>query len=423
MTDERKTLPIEDHALIGDLNTAALVAGDGTIDFLCLPDFDSDACFLSLLGDERNGCWKIAPRTDPRQSRRQYRDDTLILETDFETDSGSVRLIDFMPIRSGAPRVVRIVQGLRGDVPMRSELVPRFSHGLTIPRDRPRDGVVAAMAGPDGVFLRTSGEITPDLSSDFTIQAGSCVSFVMAWAPPYEDVPPAIDPDRSLRETEAFWTDWSSTLHVPEGDSEVVKRSLLTLKACCFAKTGAIVAAPTFGLPEAPGGSRNWDYRFCWLRDASLTLGALQRAGLEDEAKRSFEWLVDAVGGAPSQLQIMYGIRGERRLTESELDWLPGYGGARPVRIGNAAYRQFQLDVFGEFAAILHSGARQIREAVSPSEGGAEGGGDERGGQVDGARSWDLGDARSEPIVHVIEGLGLDGDRPLGALDRGVRAR
>jgi GH15 family glucan-1,4-alpha-glucosidase len=350
---------IEDHALIGDLNTAALVARDGTIDFLCLPDFDSDACFASLLGTRENGHWQLAPKGQVRTTRRRYRPNTLILETEFDTDEGTVRVVDFMPIRgTGAPYLVRLVEGLAGQVEMRSEIVPRFANGYTIPIIRPSDGATAAVAGPDSLSLRVSGERTCDFAQDFGVSAGDAISFMLSWSRPYAPIPEPIDADVALDDTHRYWEDWTGKLKLPKLYADVVRRSLITLKACTYAPSGAIVAAPTFGLPEALGGERNWDYRFCWLRDASLTLRAFIAAGLTDEAEAFNHWLADAVGGAPSQLQIMYGIRGERRLTETELDWLAGYGGARPVRIGNAAYDQFQLDIFGEFAVALYDGAR-----------------------------------------------------------------
>jgi GH15 family glucan-1,4-alpha-glucosidase len=359
---------IEDHGLIGDLNTAALVALDGSIDFLCLPDFDSDACFVSLLGNRENGYWKIAPAGPIRAIRRRYRPGTLVLETEFETETGAVRVVDFMPVRrtlSIAPRVVRIVRGLRGEVRMRSELVPRFACGYTVPLVSRHNGATRAAAGPDALYLRVSGERHPTFLKEFTMAAGFTVPFDLSWAPPYGSVPTPLDGEAALMETEDYWEAWTSKLTLPADYAALVARSLITLKACVFEPTGAIVAAPTFGLPETPGGERNWDYRFCWVRDASLTLRALLRAGAVDESDRFFKWLVDAVGGAPGQLQIMYGIRGERRLTEVELPWLSGYEGARPVRIGNAAYQQFQLDIAGEFAVILYEGAVHLGE-MSP---------------------------------------------------------
>ncbi|MFL5346395.1 MAG: glycoside hydrolase family 15 protein [Hyalangium sp.] len=353
---EEPRLLIEDHALLGDLHTAALVARDGSIDFLCLPDFDSDACFAALLGTPENGRWKIAPSVPVREVRRKYRGKTLILETEFVTDGGAVRLIDFMPVRAGAPRVVRIIEGIRGEVPIRAELKPRFAHGLTRPRVAQYDGARGAVAGPDGLYLHGgSGDGLPAFSEEFIVRAGQRIAYVMSWARPYEAVPKPIDPEAALRETERYWEDWASRIRPPSKYADVVIRSLLTLKACTFEPTGAIVAAPTFGLPETLGGARNWDYRFCWLRDSWLMLSALLRAGLRSEAERFSRWLVTAIGGAAREVQIMYGIRGERRLTEVELGWLSGYEGSRPVRIGNGAYDQFQLDVFGEFAGVLYA--------------------------------------------------------------------
>jgi GH15 family glucan-1,4-alpha-glucosidase len=352
-------LLIEDHALIGDLYTAALVARDGSIDFLCLPDFDSDACFTSLLGTADNGRWKMAPRKPVRESRRRYRGKTLILETEFVTDEGVVRLVDFMPIRKGTPHLVRWVEGIQGQVTMRSDLRPRFANGNTTPMVSRRNGSFAAMAGPDAVYLRGGGgEEPPPFESEFTVRAGQRIPFVLSWARPYEGIPEMIDPEATLHEAASFWEDWAARIRPPAEYEDVVVRSLLTLKACSFHPTGALVAAPTFGLPETPGGERNWDYRFCWIRDAALTLNALMRASLMEEAIAFGDWLENAIGA--DQLQIMYGIRGERRLTEVTLDWLPGYEGARPVRIGNGAYTQFQLDVLGEFAAVLYIHAQAM---------------------------------------------------------------
>ena len=354
---------IEDNALVGDLHTCALVAKDGSVDFMCLPDFDSDACFASLLGTSANGRWKIAPASRAREVQRRYRDKTLILETDFITDDGAIRLVDFMPIRAGTPHLVRWVEGIRGAVRVRFELRPRFSNGYTIPLVSQRDGAFAAVAGPDALYLRGGNTTTPPpFECEFTVRAGQRVPFVLSWARPYDDIPKPIDPEAALRETAAYWVQWVEGLRLPALYGDVALRSLITLKACTYRPSGAIVAAPTFGLPETPGGERNWDYRYCWVRDSVLTLNALMSAGHLEEARAFGEWLTNAVGGAPSQLQIMYGIRGERRLTEVNLDWLPGYGGARPVRIGNGAYDQFQLDVLGELAAAIHLYLRLLGE-------------------------------------------------------------
>jgi GH15 family glucan-1,4-alpha-glucosidase len=362
---------IEDHALIGDLNTAALVTRDGTIDFLCLPEFDSDACFTSLLGSRENGWWKLSPTAPVTKSRRRYRPDTLILETELETAKGAVKIIDFMPIRRGGPaHVVRIVEGLRGEVAMRSDVVPRFANGYTIPLLTKRDGTRAAVAGPDALYLRVAGQQNPDFTLDFVVKQGDAIPFSLSWARPYDGVPPPVDAAAALGETQSYWESWCKGLTLPAKYGDLVKRSLITLKACTYAPSGAIVAAPTFGLPEALGGERNWDYRFCWVRDSALTLRALLKGGVTAEAERFFNWLVDAIGGAPSQVQIMYGIRGERRLTEVELDWLTGYSGARPVRVGNAAYNQFQLDVYGEFAAALFDGIQLTGRAGVRAQAG-----------------------------------------------------
>ncbi|HEY5927591.1 MAG TPA: glycoside hydrolase family 15 protein, partial [Kofleriaceae bacterium] len=346
---------IEDHALIGDLHTAGLIAKDGTMDFLCLPDFDSGSCFTSLLGTPENGQWRIAPVRPVQQVQRRYRGNTLILETELETAEGTVRLIDFMPIRQGAPRVVRIIEGLRGAVPMRFDLRPRFEYGLTTPRDHVVDGMSSAIAGPDALYLRGgTGKHAPPFQAELTVNAGQQVMYELAWARPYDDVPPPLDIPAALRETEKFWAQWTSQIKLPSQYQDLVMRSLITLKACTYLPNGAIVAAPTFSLPETPGGERNWDYRFTWIRDSVLTLNALMAAGLSEEARSFGRWLIDAVGGAPGQFQIMYGIRGERILTEEPLPWLEGHGGARPVRIGNGAYKQFQLDVLGELAAVIY---------------------------------------------------------------------
>jgi GH15 family glucan-1,4-alpha-glucosidase len=347
---------IQDHALIGDLHTAALVAKDGSIDFLCLPDFDDGSCFAAILGTPENGHWKIAPVRSVRTVQRRYRGNTLILETEFTNDEGTVRLIDFMPVRSETPRVIRLVEGVRGEVTMRFELRPRFAYGLTVPRNSSREDVTSAIAGPDALYLRGGRDAeAPPFLTELTIGAGQRVAYDVAWARPYDAVPAPLDPDAALEATQKFWDEWTSRIRLPSDYKDVVMRSLITLKACTYRPSGAIVAAPTFGLPEAPGGERNWDYRFTWVRDSVLTLSALLSAGLIAESQDFFDWLVNAVGGALGQFQIMYGIRGERILTETTLPWLAGYGGATPVRIGNAAYQQFQLDVLGELAAVLYT--------------------------------------------------------------------
>lgn len=347
---------IQDHALIGDLHTAALVASDGSISFLCLPDFDSGACFASLLGTPDHGRWQIAPIEPIRASTRRYRENTLVLETTFETDAGEVRLIDFMPIRERTPRLVRIVEGIRGAVTLSFELHPRFAYGLTVPSERTIEDVSAAIAGPDAIYVRGGPHRgAPPFDTEVTVRAGQRIEYELAWARPYDDMPPPLDVAAALQKTEQYWRNWSAQIRLPSEYQDVVQRSLITLKACTYRPSGAIVAAPTFGLPETPGGERNWDYRFTWIRDSVLTLGALRRAGLGAEAQAFGAWFVDAVGGAPGQFQIMYGIRGERILTESTLPWLPGYRGSAPVRIGNGAYNQFQLDVLGELMSALRT--------------------------------------------------------------------
>ncbi|MGH2970784.1 MAG: glycoside hydrolase family 15 protein [Gaiellaceae bacterium] len=350
---------IEDYAMIGDLQTAALVERGGSIDWLCFPRFDSPACFAALLGDANNGRWLLAPTAGGRTSRR-YRGDTMILETTWENDEGAVRVYDFMPPRETAPDVVRIVEGVRGEVQMRSELVIRFDYGHVVPWMRRIDGSVrVAVAGPDGLCLRTPtrtrGENLRTIST-FTVGEGERVPFTLTWFPSHGDLPPHIDPEEAFKETDEFWQEWIGRCNadVPEEWRPVLRRSLLVLKALIYEPTGGIVAAPTTSLPEWIGGVRNWDYRYCWLRDATLTLLALLHADYEEEAKAWRTWLVRAVAGDPADIQVMYGVAGERRLTELELPWLAGYEGSAPVRIGNAASEQLQIDVFGEVVDALY---------------------------------------------------------------------
>jgi GH15 family glucan-1,4-alpha-glucosidase len=339
---------IEDHALIGDMHTAALVTKGGTINWLCLPAFDSDACFAALLGTPENGYWRIAPSDLEAKSSRRYRKDTLILETDFTTQTGTVRLVDFMPPWAGRDHteICRSVECLDGEVHMRSELTPRFAFGHAIPRVTAIGDATQALAGPDALYLSggpTAG--APTLLADFVLSKGDFVSYILADARSWEAPPHHSNYARAERETEEYWRIWCSKINPPARWRDEVFRSLITLKACTYEPTGGIVAAPTTSLPETPGGIRNWDYRFTWLRDAVLTVNALTRSGLVEEAIPFFRWALRAVAGDPAQVQIMYGIRGERRLSEVELGWLDGYGNAKPVRIGNAAYEQFQLDV------------------------------------------------------------------------------
>jgi GH15 family glucan-1,4-alpha-glucosidase len=349
---------IEDYALIGDLQTAALVERNGSIDWLCFPRFDSSACFAALLGDEENGRWLLAP-ADGGEPSRCYRRETLVLETTWECDDGAVRVLDFMPPRGKEPDVVRIVEGVRGRVKMRSELIVRFDYGHVVPWVRRLDDARAVVAGPDALCFRTPartrGENMHSIST-FTVEPGERVPFVLTWYPSHGDLPEPIDAEQALADTEEFWRDWSNRCcaELPEQWRDVLQRSLIVLKALTYEPTGGIVAAPTTSLPERIGGVRNWDYRYCWLRDATLTLLALLHADYEEEAAAWRTWLLRAVAGSPADLQIMYGVAGERRLTELELPWLTGYEGSAPVRIGNAASEQLQLDVYGEVMDALY---------------------------------------------------------------------
>jgi GH15 family glucan-1,4-alpha-glucosidase len=349
---------IEDYALIGDCTTAALVGRDGSVDWLCWPRFDSDACFAALLGDAEHGRWRIAPRDPAARVSRRYRGDTLILETRFECSEGAVTLIDFMPLRGVNSNLVRLVVGERGRVAMCTEFVLRFGYGAIVPWvTRVDDATLRAVAGPDMVVLRTPVRLIGQnmkTVGEFEVAAGETVPFVLTYALSHVLPPEPVDPVSALAATEGFWTDWSKKCRPAGHCSEAVLRSLITLKACTYWPTGGIVAAPTTSLPEQLGGGRNWDYRFCWLRDATLILLELMDSGFYDEAQEWREWLLRAVAGSPEQVQIMYGIAGERRLTEWEVPWLPGYEGSAPVRIGNAAHGQLQLDVFGEVMDALH---------------------------------------------------------------------
>jgi GH15 family glucan-1,4-alpha-glucosidase len=349
---------IEDYALIGDTYSAALVGRDGSIDWLCLPRFDSESCFAALLGEPRHGRWKIAPAAERVATRRRYRGDTLVLETDMECADGAVRLVDCMAQRDRLPQVVRVVESVRGRVPMHMELVIRFDYGSIIPWVRRlEDGALIAIGGPDAVTLRapveTHGrELTT--VADFIVSEGVRVPFVLDWHPSHENPPSASDGATVVERTERTWTEWSTRCTYRGRWREAVLRSLLTLKALTYAPTGGLVAAPTTSLPEQIGGSRNWDYRFCWIRDATLALYALMINGFVDEARAWRDWVLRAAAGDPAVLQTLYGPAGERRVEELELAWLPGYEGSRPVRTGNAAVRQFQLDVYGELVDCMH---------------------------------------------------------------------
>ena len=351
-------LPIEDYALLGDCETAALVGKDGSIDWLCWPRFDSGACFAALLGTPEHGRWCIAPAGGGMATRRRYRDGTLILETDFDTADGAVTLIDFMPLRGTCSDLVRMVVGRRGRVAMAMELILRFDYGSIVPWvSRLPDGAMRAVGGPDMVVLRTAVPVRGEgltTVAEFVVSEGERVSFVLTHAPSHHPPPQAVDPEKALTDTEVFWRKWNRRSKYQGAWPEAVSRSLLTLKALTYRPTGGIVAAPTTSLPEQLRGERNWDYRFCWLRDATLTLLTMMDAGYYDEAESWRDWLLRAIAGSPSQAQIMYGLGGERHLREWTIPWLPGYEGSLPVRVGNAAYGQLQHDVIGEVMDALY---------------------------------------------------------------------
>jgi GH15 family glucan-1,4-alpha-glucosidase len=350
-------LPIEHYALVGDCHTAALVGNDGSIDWLCLPRFDSGACFAALLGGPEHGRWLLAPAARPHHVRRKYRDDGLILETEFDTDEGSVRIIDFMPLSDKRWDIVRIVEGLRGQVDFRMELIVRFDYGSIVPWVRQAEGLLLLTAGPDTLELAASVPIEGENMksvAQFKVSAGQRHSFVLNYRPSHAQSRPARDAEQVLIETEGLWHEWSSRCTYQGRWRDSVVRSLVTLKALTYKPTGGLIAAPTTSLPEKSGGVRNWDYRYSWLRDATFTLNALLLAGYEDEAAAWREWLLRAIAGSPEDLQILYGVTGVRRLDEYEVPWLPGYEGSAPVRIGNAAAKQFQLDVYGEVMDTLH---------------------------------------------------------------------
>jgi len=378
--------PIEDYALIGDCRSAALVNRGGGIDWLCWPRFDSGACFAALLGTPENGTWKIAPTVHVTATHRHYRPGTMILETEFETATGRVALIDFMPIASPDPAVIRIVEGRGGHVSMRMDLILRFDYGSVIPwvSRMPNGGGLRAIAGPDMTVLHASVPVrgrNMTTRADFTVSAGETVTFSLTYGPSHLPLPPRPETGHALRATEAFWTQWCGNCTYRGPDEDAVRRSALTLKALTYAPTGGIIAAPTTSLPEHLGGNRNWDYRYCWLRDATFTLLSLVQAGFREEALAWRSWLQRSIAGSPEQMRIMYGISGERRLPERELHWLPGYQGAYPVRIGNGAAEQFQLDAYGEVIDALYRG----REA----------------GLVTRERAWDLQKALVQHVAKV----------------------
>ncbi|MEU5097523.1 glycoside hydrolase family 15 protein [Streptomyces sp. NPDC020996] len=360
---------IEDYAIVGDEQTAALIGRDGSVDWLCLPRFDSGACFARLLGDEDNGHWRIAPKgVDGPCTRRAYRPGTLVLDTEWETADGAIRVTDLMPQRDRAPDLVRIVEGLRGEVTVRSVLRLRFDYGSIVPWMRRTDGHRVAVAGPDSVWLRSEPAVHTwgeNLSTraEFTVSQGEKVAFVLTWHPSHEPRPRQTDPHRALKAAVADWRAWTARCGYRGPHRDAVVRSLITLKALTYAPTGGIVAAATTSLPEDPGGVRNWDYRYCWLRDSTLTLGALLACGYHEEAAAWRDWLLRAVAGDPADLRIMYGLAGERRLSELELPWLSGFAGSTPVRIGNGAVNQLQLDVYGE---VMDSLALARRSGLAP---------------------------------------------------------
>src|SRR5438552_2813542 len=349
---------IEDYAFLSDTQTGALVSRDGCVDWLCLPRFDSPACFASLLDNTRNGHWPFFPEGEVVETRRRYRGDSLIHETEIETESGAVRLIDFMPPRGENPDIIRIVEGLRGKVPMQMELIIRFDYGQIVPwvRRRKRYEGLEAIAGPDGLILRTPVETRGEALTtvaEFTVAKGDRVPFVLTWFASHARPPRKVNAEHALRDTEIFWRGWSKQFQSKGEWRDAVVRSLITLKGLTYAPTGGLVAALTTSLPEEIGGVRNWDYRFCWLRDAALILLALLRAGYREEAKSWREWLLRAIAGSPAQMQAIYGVRGERRLDEFEIPWLSGYENSKPVRIGNAVSNKFQVDVYGEILAAI----------------------------------------------------------------------
>ncbi len=362
---------IEDYAVVGDMHTLALVDRRGSVDWLCLPRFDSQSVFAALLGSEDDGRWLLAPTDARARTTRAYREGTLILDTEWETDEGRVRVTDFMPLDGGEPALVRTVTGISGAVQMHLDLTLRFDYGASIPWVRRMDNRLVAIAGPNMVVLdapiRTEGRDFSTIA-DFTVGEGECLAFTLRWQPSHVDLDDARNADELLEQAESFWTDWVKTSTYDGDYPEAVKRSLLTLKALIYRPTGGIVAAGTTSLPEQIGGGRNWDYRYCWLRDSTFTLTALLAAGFEEEASAWREWLLRAIAGDASKLQIMYGVAGERRLSEYELPWLPGYEGSAPVRVGNAAVDQRQLDVYGEVLDALYV-ARASRLDVREAEG------------------------------------------------------
>ncbi len=421
------TLRLEDYALVGDMQTAALVGVDGSIDWLCLPRFDSGACFAALLGTPDNGRWLLAPNGAERATRRSYRSSSLVLDTEWEVDGGRVRVTDFMPPRDQHPHLIRIVEGLSGRVRMHSRLTLRFDYGRLIPWVRKVGGDITAASGPDAVCLRADVPMVgngPHSDADFTVAEGDVVSFVLSWYP--SNLPPPQPPHATptLERTMTWWGDWCARLRYKGQWRDEVRQSLLVLKAMTYSPTGGIVAAPTASLPERLGGVRNWDYRFCWLRDSAFSLWAMHVGGYVEEARAWHEWLLRAAAGDPADLQILYGVAGESRLPELELPWLAGYEGSHPVRIGNAASGQFQLDVYGEVLDALHLArvfglrfdpdawalAKHLIEYVvehwrEPDDGLWE----VRGGRRQFTHSKVMAWVALDRAVHAVEKFGLDG--------------
>jgi len=365
MIEPRKNThdPIESYAVIGDCETAALVGLDGSIDWLCWPNFSSAACFARLLGTEENGRWLLAPADKVAKTTRGYREHTLILETTFEADGFTVMLIDFMPLRSDNPDIIRIVKGIRGSAPMKMEMALRFDYGATVPWVTRIESGLRAIAGPDLVLLRTKAPLVGaemKTVSEFIVNEGETVEFVMTYGRSHLHAPRAIDAAKALEHTQKFWEEWAGSLVYQGPYRDAVERSLITLKALTYRPTGGIVAAVTTSLPEQLGGPRNWDYRYCWLRDASFTLQAFMWGGYYQEAKAWQRWLLRAIAGSPDQVQIMYGIGGERYLPERELTWLSGYEGSKPVREGNAASEQLQLDIYGEVMGGFYNALKRM---------------------------------------------------------------
>ncbi|HWH34406.1 MAG TPA: glycoside hydrolase family 15 protein [Acidimicrobiales bacterium] len=361
------SVPLEDYALLGDTESAALVSTQGSIDWLCLPRFDSPSCFAALLGTPEHGRWLLAPAGEPRCRHRTYRDGGLVLESRYETEGGAVTVVDCMPPRDGMPNLVRLVRGEAGRVEMRMELVIRFDYGHIVPWVRRIGGRTVAVGGPDGLVLTTPVEVHGEKlrsAATFSVAAGEEVPFELTWFPSHHALPPPVDVSGAVEEASRWWREWVGHIDYQGAWPEAVERSLCVLKALTYGPTGAVVAAPTTSLPEALGGQRNWDYRFSWLRDATFTLDALLASGCTAEATAWRDWLLRAVAGDPDDLQIMYGVGGERRLPELTLDWLPGYEGSAPVRVGNAAWDQFQIDVYGEVFDSLHQARRS---GIEPS--------------------------------------------------------